>query len=83
MMNEKLILAIFRLLVIIERRMCGISIAYYMVSYEDLLNECLFSHPLKQKGKVPEWLNGTVSKTVLVARLTRVRIPLFPQLKNG
>jgi VIT1/CCC1 family predicted Fe2+/Mn2+ transporter len=31
---------------------------------------------------MPERLNGTVSKTVLVARLTRVRIPLFPRLTH-
>ncbi len=27
---------------------------------------------------MPEWLNGTVSKTVLRATVTRVRIPLSP-----
>jgi hypothetical protein len=29
-------------------------------------------------GKMPEWLNGTVSKTVYRLAGTRVRIPLFP-----
>jgi hypothetical protein len=30
---------------------------------------------------MPEWLNGTVSKTVYRLAGTRVRIPLFPQNK--
>ena len=29
-------------------------------------------------GKVPEWLNGTVSKTVVGSGPPRVRIPPFP-----
>ena len=32
-----------------------------------------------QTGKVPEWLNGQVSKTLGVERLTRVQISPFPQ----
>ena len=31
---------------------------------------------------MPEWLNGTVSKTVERVSVPRVRISLFPQLKN-
>ena len=30
-------------------------------------------------GEMPEWLNGTVSKTVVRATVPRVRIPLSPQ----
>ena len=30
-------------------------------------------------GKMPEWPNGTVSKTVVRVTVPRVRIPLFPQ----
>lgn len=30
---------------------------------------------------MPERLNGTVSKTVIRATVSRVRIPLFPQVK--
>ena len=29
-------------------------------------------------GEMPEWLNGTVSKTVVRATVPRVRIPLSP-----
>ena len=29
-------------------------------------------------GKMPEWPNGTVSKTVVRVTVPRVRIPLFP-----
>ena len=32
------------------------------------------------EGKMPEWLNGTVSKTVIRATVSGVRIPLFPQI---
>ena len=31
-----------------------------------------------RKGKMPEWSNGTVSKTVVPFRVPRVRIPVFP-----
>lgn len=31
-----------------------------------------------QKGKVPEWSIGAVSKTVVPLRVPRVRIPAFP-----
>ena len=32
----------------------------------------------KYRGEVPEWLNGTVSKTVVRVTVPRVRIPLSP-----
>ena len=32
---------------------------------------------------MPEWPNGTVSKTVVLLRVPRVRIPLFPQIMKG
>ena len=36
------------------------------------------------EGEMPEWPNGTVSKTVIPARVSRVRIPLSPHvLKNN
>ena len=35
-----------------------------------------------QKGKMPEWPIGTVSKTVVRVTVPRVRIPLFPQAKS-
>ena len=35
---------------------------------------------LECRGEVPEWLNGTVSKTVERATVPRVRIPLSPPL---
>jgi len=31
---------------------------------------------------MPEWLNGTVSKTVIPARVSRVRIPVSPLIKS-
>ncbi len=34
-------------------------------------------------GEVPEWLNGTVSKTVERASVPRVRIPLSPPHKDS
>ena len=33
-------------------------------------------------GKVAEWLNASVLKTDVVARLPGVRIPPFPKTKN-
>ncbi len=30
------------------------------------------------RGEMPEWLNGPVSKTVIRANVSRVRIPLSP-----
>ena len=33
----------------------------------------------KNRGKMPEWSIGTVSKTVVPLRVPRVRIPVFPQ----
>ncbi len=38
-----------------------------------------FAQP--EKGKMPEWSIGTVSKTVVPLRVPRVRIPVFPQRK--
>ena len=34
------------------------------------------------RGKMPEWTIGTVSKTVVPLRVPRVRIPVFPQIKS-
>ncbi len=34
--------------------------------------------PMDPRGGVPEWLNGAVSKTVVLATVPRVRIPLPP-----
>ena len=34
----------------------------------------------KSRGEMPEWSNGAVSKTVVPARVPRVRIPLSPPL---
>ena len=40
-----------------------------------------FAQP--EKGKMPEWSIGTVSKTVVPLRVPRVRIPVFPPTTKG
>ncbi len=43
-----------------------------------------FTIPLYIKeGEVPEWSNGAVSKTVVLSRVPRVRIPVSPPYLQG
>ncbi len=39
--------------------------------------------PLTLRGEVPEWSNGADSKSVVPARVPRVRIPVSPPLFFG
>ena len=40
---------------------------------------CYYS---RRHGKMPEWPNGTDSKSVVLAIAPRVRIPIFPPYKK-
>ena len=52
---------------------CGLQSAHRMVRHHPLV-------PRRSFGGVPEWLNGTVSKTVVRASVPRVRIPPPPPI---
>lgn len=71
--------------------LCAASLLYRWLAQE-IIDHYLLFHFLwelirsKKKchyGEVPEWLNGTVSKTVVWATVPRVRIPPSPQDQNN
>ena len=62
-----------RIIATMRRKIMGI----YCFFAKRLLT--LHSQLRKSNGKMPEWPNGAVSKTVIQVTVSRVRIPVFPQ----